>query len=243
MSGRAATLSGLTEQTGCLLPSFTLLSDTEFRWWPSSKQELTCPAHLPDPYEAQMVEVCTSSLPGSGQGLRAKRDVPAGTLVSYYHGLRMPASEQNPFGPPTGYAIYVEVIATNVFCAYVDCFWQWEMKKQKLGDVLDLTRELQSVQNYSSTLAHKVNHSFKANCDWVHAEHPCYAKIPVSRLNSKVRSLLNMDYATILQQNFRGTFSHPHVISQNWQMTDSILGHLYAGGCEGRARIVHPLRI
>ena len=38
--------------------------------------------------------------------------------------------------------------------------------------------QYQSSANYSSTLAHKINHSFKPNCDWVHSVHPCYGRIP-----------------------------------------------------------------
>ena len=41
-----------------------------------------------------------------------------------------------------------------------------------------LLLQYQSTANYTSTLAHKINHSFKANCEWTHALHPCYGKIP-----------------------------------------------------------------
>ena len=33
-------------------------------------------------------------------------------------------------------------------------------------------------ENYTSTLAHKLNHSFIANCEWSNAEHPCYGLVP-----------------------------------------------------------------
>ena len=84
------------------------------------------PPHLRDPYEDQMVEVCTSSIHGSGDGLRLRRDVEAGTVVAFYHGLRMKAAEESPWGAPTGYGIMVE----------------WDRDKKDTSDVLDLSPEV-----------------------------------------------------------------------------------------------------
>ena len=50
----------------------------------------------------------------------------AGTIVSYYHGLRMKAAEENPFGAPTGYAIYLE----------------WDRERRENSDVLDISPEV-----------------------------------------------------------------------------------------------------
>ena len=46
--------------------------------------------------------------------------------MSYYHGLRMKASEENPFGVPTGYAIYLE----------------WDRERRETSDVLDISPEV-----------------------------------------------------------------------------------------------------
>ena len=54
----------------------------------------------------------------------------AGTIVSYYHGLRMKAAEENPFGAPTGYAIYLE----------------WDREKRETSDVLDISPEVRGNQ-------------------------------------------------------------------------------------------------
>jgi len=43
---------------------------------------------------------------------------------------------------------------------------------------MDLPPEFHSSENYTSTLAHKLNHSFIANCEWSNAEHPCYGLVP-----------------------------------------------------------------
>ena len=73
-----------------------------------------------------MVEVISSSISGSGDGLRVKTDVRSGTIVAFYHGLRMKATDENPFGPPTGYAIYLE----------------WDRDKREISDVLDMSPEV-----------------------------------------------------------------------------------------------------
>ena len=73
------------------------------------------------------MEVCTSSINGSGEGLKAKRNVSAGKIVAYYHGVRMKAQEENPFGSkPTGYAIYLE----------------WDREIRETSDVLDISPEV-----------------------------------------------------------------------------------------------------
>ena len=46
---------------------------------------------------------------------------------------------------------------------------------------------MQSTKNYSATLAHKVNHSFNPNCEWVHAMHPCYGKIPAIQMSENIQ--------------------------------------------------------
>jgi len=158
----SSTIKSVQEKAGILIPSFEKNYENEFRQWPSTKLEVTCPLHLRDPYEDQQVEVCTSQVSGSGDGLRTKVDIPADTLVAYYHGVRMKASDGDIFEKSTGYAIFLE----------------WEIELRKISDVLDIAPQHQSTANYTSTLAHKINHSFKPNCEWNHALHPCYGKIP-----------------------------------------------------------------
>jgi len=43
---------------------------------------------LPDPYESARVAVTESSLPGGGEGLFAKRDLPSDVVVAFYNGIR-----------------------------------------------------------------------------------------------------------------------------------------------------------
>ena len=43
---------------------------------------------LRDPYEDALVECRQSNVPGSGEGLFAKADIPKGTVVAFYNGIR-----------------------------------------------------------------------------------------------------------------------------------------------------------
>ena len=92
------------------------------RQWPSSREDITCPRHLRDPYEDQLVEVCTSGVSGSGDGLHTKVKIPAGTIVAYYHGVRMKNSDKYLIENNTGYAINLE----------------WDLELRKTSDVLDI---------------------------------------------------------------------------------------------------------
>ena len=92
----------------------------------STKSDIGVPPHLRDPYETNMVCVTQSSITGSGEGLQVRADVEAGTIVAFYHGLRMSAKEENPFGRSTGYSIFLE----------------WDRDKRDKADVLDLSPEV-----------------------------------------------------------------------------------------------------
>ena len=73
-----------------------------------------------------MVCVTQSSITGSGEGLMVRADVEAETIIAFYHGLRMAAKEENPFGRSTGYSIFLE----------------WDRDKRDKADVLDLSPEV-----------------------------------------------------------------------------------------------------
>ena len=49
------------------------------------------------------------------------------------------------------------------------------------GDHMDLPPKYHESANYCASLAHKLNHSFTPNCDWVNADHPVFGFIPAAR--------------------------------------------------------------
>jgi len=88
VSGRHARVDRIEYQSGVLVPRFKIISEKEYRFWPSTKDDIRCPPLLGDPYESKFVEVKCSKMEGGGEGLFAKVDIPAGTLVAFYNGIR-----------------------------------------------------------------------------------------------------------------------------------------------------------
>jgi len=161
VSGREARLSGLDEESGVLVPTFRATSYRHFSFSPSTRDAITVPPLQQDPYESTLVEVGASSLEGGGECLYARRDIPAGTLIAYYNGIRLGPGEKTPYHD-TGYAIYVE----------------WKRKRGQKGDHMDIPPDYQQSTNYVASLAHKLNHSFTPNCEWINADHPVFGFVP-----------------------------------------------------------------
>jgi len=164
VAGRSSRLTGLQEVRGVLVPSFTSTDNSSanhYERWISTDSRMLCPPHRQDPYESTLVRVAKSEVEGGGEGLYARKNIPAGTLIAFYNGIRMTKEQRTPYGD-TGYAIFVE----------------WAERGRKTGDHMDLPPEFHASENYTSTLAHKLNHSFIANCEWSNAEHPCYGLVP-----------------------------------------------------------------
>jgi len=126
------------------------------------------PPHLPDPLETKMVRVADSAVEGGGQGLFANQDIPAGSIVAFYNGIRMTPEEKSPW-EDRAYSIVVEWEEKRLAFPF-----PWVSK----ADHMDLPPKYHSSENYTATLAHKLNHSFTPNCRWSNMEHPCYGLVP-----------------------------------------------------------------
>ena len=85
-----------------------------FCYWPSTADDIKCPPLQQDPYESSTIMVGQSLMEGGGDGGYAKKDIPAGTLVAYYNGIRLKAGENSPYYD-TGYAIFVEWNRKSLF--------------------------------------------------------------------------------------------------------------------------------
>ena len=53
-----------------------------------------CPPLQRDPYETKILRVGASRVEGGGEGAYARKNLPAGTVVAYYNGIRMKAEER-----------------------------------------------------------------------------------------------------------------------------------------------------
>ena len=128
VAGCSARLTALQEVHGVLVPSFTISdssSDNLYERWISTDLRMLCPPHRQDPYESTLVRVAKSEVEGGGEGLYARKYIPAGTLIAYYNGIRMTKEQRTPYGD-TGYAIFVE----------------WAERGRRTGDHMDLPPEV-----------------------------------------------------------------------------------------------------
>jgi len=167
VSARSAVVASSSLVDGVLVPSYSFLSDQKFSYWPSTLDRVLCPPHQRDPYETRLVRVGTSQMDGGGEGLFAKRFIASGTIVAFYNGVRIGQEESNPHGT-TGYCIFVDWGKQLPFP------FPWV----KEGDQIDIPAMYQSSEDYTATLAHKVNHSFITNCEFTNFCHPCYGLLP-----------------------------------------------------------------
>jgi len=169
--GKPAKIVSTDIINGVLVPKFKITSEKIFQRWISTNKDIACPPHLCDPYESGLVEVKVSNVAeGSGEGLYAKVDIPENRIISYYNGLRFEKHES--LDPETGYDIYLEL----------------NHRKDKNAKHCDIPVKYQSHKDYSSTLAHKMNHSFEPTCVWDNAEHPVHGLVPCVRTLQPIKA-------------------------------------------------------
>ena len=143
---------------------------------PSGKVFRHCPkpdgsfveALVPDPLESEWVYVNDSrTYPDIGQGLFAKKDVPAQTVVSFFGGRLVTTLEWeslNLYEP-----IYWRILDEDWFVYLPD----------------DIGKDLTI---YGASLGHKINHSFsKANCRFIEQFHPRFGIVPAAITTSAIK--------------------------------------------------------
>lgn len=88
-SGVLSKTVGITSREGYVYP-LTVVQNIErvYRTDVSGYSVISLTPRDPDPYEALMVRCDVSTVPGGGEGLFAEKDIPAGTVVSFYNGIR-----------------------------------------------------------------------------------------------------------------------------------------------------------
>ena len=85
--------------------------------------------------EAVQVECRESNVNGAGEGLFAKKDLPAGTIVAFYNGIRLPFKLGGPKEEweSSGYKIFVNADFAS-------------------GERMDIPQDMVSLQTYCATL-------------------------------------------------------------------------------------------
>ena len=92
-----------------------------------------------------------SRISGAGDGLFARRDLPAGAVVAYYNGLRIEHGERYSTNSDSNYEIYVD----------------WNYTERSAW--IDIPAECVDVEDYRASLAHKSNHGFDHNVQGRHS--------------------------------------------------------------------------
>ena len=131
-----------------------------FSFSPSDSKSVHCERRLRDPFEAENAACAPSEISGAGDGLFARRDLPAGAVVAYYNGLKIEHGEQYSSDSDCNYEIYVD--------------WNFTEKSA----FVDIPLACVDAEDYCASLAHKANHSFDPNVQFVSAAHPRFGRVP-----------------------------------------------------------------
>ena len=108
------------------------------------------------------------------------RDVVAGSIISFYNGVKLSKEE----------------------CEEPSEDWRddaYKILDQRDENVLDIPAQYQDTTNYRATLAHKTNHSFTPNTKFCPFFHPRFGHIPALRTVKNIAAgaevLVNYEYS------------------------------------------------
>lgn len=110
---------------------------------------------LRDPYEAKVVDVRPSSIPGAGMGVFAVKPLSSRTIVGYFNGVHRHRKEVFSSGEDSAYL--VEGGLPN--------------------EMLDIPKEFTSWRNYQASTGHLINHDDDGNVDYKDCWHPRFGRI------------------------------------------------------------------
>ena len=175
IEARQSEVVGVTEDvTGVLVPELSKpwgevhvrqsSIDTKFGLHPT----------LRDPYESRLVEIQGSEIEGAAEGLFALQDIEVNTVVAFYNGCKANLEDYDP-----------ETWETNNYKIFdpkdmpdgtIDIPVWAQVRKRYFKPFTNLN--FQSSSAYCATLAHKTNHSFLPNSQFLIFDHPKYGLIP-----------------------------------------------------------------
>ena len=97
-----------------------------------------------------------------------------GTIVAFYNGVRIPYRVYQEGDPK-------EEWSTSAYKIYINADW-------KSGERMDIPSEYVSLDNYCATLGHKINHSFRPNCEEWFFDHPRFGILPCERAKRDIKA-------------------------------------------------------
>jgi len=125
----------------------------------STHEFVTHSPTLPDPYESTMVQVKKSNVPGANDGLFARKKIEKNTIIAFYNGIRILAgTSESKTWDEDGYKIFDPSTKPN--------------------GTIDIPAAYRELSAYCASLAHKTNHSFIPNTEFVVFDHPRWGVIP-----------------------------------------------------------------
>jgi len=162
VSAQEAELTGSLMDYGCIqVPIFSDPKGGSYTREISTFDFVTSTPMLRDPYESRMVEVRQSRVPGAEDGLFSRCAVPPNTVLAFYNGIKLRGGEGDP----------------NRLTWDEDSYKIFDPSRVPDGTV-DIPKQFRSYANYCASLAHKTNHSFVPNSEFVVFDHPRYGVIP-----------------------------------------------------------------
>jgi len=162
VSAQEAELTGSLMDYGCIqVPIFSEPKGGSFTREISTFDFVTSTPMLRDPYESRTVEVRPSRVPGAEDGLFSRCAVPPNTVLAFYNGIKLRGGEGDP----------------NRLTWDEDSYKIFDPSRVPDGTV-DIPKQFRSYANYCASLAHKTNHSFVPNSEFVVFDHPRYGVIP-----------------------------------------------------------------
>ncbi|CAB4055208.1 SETD7 [Lepeophtheirus salmonis] len=97
--------------SGILIPILKLTEPKSaiVQYFKSNKEIINDQPLVPDPYESRWIECRSSLINEAGEGLFAKGDIPSGTIVAFYNGVRIPYELGGPteHWSSSGYKIFI----------------------------------------------------------------------------------------------------------------------------------------
>ena len=169
-SAQACQVKTVIEDMGIKIPIFTEPRGAFYKRELATYDSVTQHPLLEDPYETRMVFVHPSKVEGANDGLFAAIDIEPNTVIAFYNGIRIrPRSKDD--------------------CDHED----WDKNAYKIFDpsrkngTIDIPQKYRSYDNYKATLAHKTNHSFLPNAEFVSYDHPKYGLVPCLVSNHDIK--------------------------------------------------------
>ena len=158
-AAQAVTLRSVIDTGGIKIPLFTEPKGPMYKREISDYDRVTSEPLLPDPYEAVTVTVTSSKVPGANDGLFARHKIEPNTILAFYNGIRLhPAKAVDaPEWDDNAYRIF---------------------DPTRKDGTIDIPKQFIDTANYCATMAHKTNHSFMPNSEFVVFDHPRFGLVP-----------------------------------------------------------------